>query len=108
MRRNYLYKPCVWVDSNTYTLHTVSANSEIGLGFLLIFLIFTYVLDIFARVISSSEYSNRVDMLVCRWMQAPTELASSIAVLAGPSSTVDALRTCDSFSALRTVLNLAK
>lgn len=39
--RNYLYKPCVWVDSNTYTLHTVSANSEIGLGFLLIFLIFT-------------------------------------------------------------------
>ncbi|KAL3525786.1 hypothetical protein ACH5RR_014158 [Cinchona calisaya] len=34
--RKYLEDPCVWVESNTTTLHILSSQAEIGNGFLLI------------------------------------------------------------------------
>ncbi|MCO5586632.1 hypothetical protein L7F22_040573 [Adiantum nelumboides] len=37
--RKYLEKPCKWLDANTTTMRTLSANCEIGVGFLLLFLL---------------------------------------------------------------------
>ncbi|MCO5608828.1 hypothetical protein L7F22_063045 [Adiantum nelumboides] len=37
--RKYLEKPCNWLDANTTTMRTLSANCEIGVGFLLLFLL---------------------------------------------------------------------
>eukprot|EP00250_Pteridium_aquilinum_P026547 c33174_g1_i1 orf=66-1076(+) len=37
--RKYLEKPCRWLELNTATVRTLSANCEIGLGFLLVFLL---------------------------------------------------------------------
>ncbi|KAJ3695316.1 hypothetical protein LUZ60_000693 [Juncus effusus] len=35
--KKYLEEPCLWIETNTTTLNIMSANSEIALGFLLIF-----------------------------------------------------------------------
>ncbi|XVF20507.1 hypothetical protein REPUB_Repub12eG0006500 [Reevesia pubescens] len=40
--RKYLEDPCVWVESNTTTLSILSSHAEIGLGFLLIFSLFSW------------------------------------------------------------------
>lgn len=37
--RKYLGKPCQWLEANTATMCTLSANCEIALGFLLVFLL---------------------------------------------------------------------
>ncbi|MBA0821365.1 hypothetical protein Goarm_018228 [Gossypium armourianum] len=47
MNRKYLEDPCVWVESNTTTLSILSSHAEIGLGWLLIFSLFSSVADIF-------------------------------------------------------------
>eukprot|EP00249_Psilotum_nudum_P011079 c22955_g1_i1 orf=720-1724(-) len=39
--RKYLGGPCNWLENNNATLHNLSANSEIGLGFLLFVLLLT-------------------------------------------------------------------
>ncbi|KAI5062369.1 hypothetical protein GOP47_0022908 [Adiantum capillus-veneris] len=39
--RKYLEKPCKWLEANTTTMRTLSANCEIGVGFLLLFLLFS-------------------------------------------------------------------
>jgi hypothetical protein len=40
--RKYLEEPCVWVESNTTTLSILSAQAEIGLGFLLVLALFSW------------------------------------------------------------------
>lgn len=37
--RKYLGRPCQWLDANTATMQNLSANCEIGLGFLLVLLL---------------------------------------------------------------------
>lgn len=39
--KKYLEKPCQWLETNSATLRMLSANCEIGLGFLLLFLLIT-------------------------------------------------------------------
>ncbi|ERN06617.1 hypothetical protein AMTR_s00058p00162790 [Amborella trichopoda] len=39
--RRYLDDVCLWVETNTTTLNILSSNAEIGLGFLLIFALFS-------------------------------------------------------------------
>ncbi|MED6182026.1 hypothetical protein PIB30_024958 [Stylosanthes scabra] len=39
--RKYLEEPCVWVESNSTTLNILTSHAEIGLGFLLIFSLFS-------------------------------------------------------------------
>ncbi|KAH9330440.1 hypothetical protein KI387_002548, partial [Taxus chinensis] len=39
--RKYLEDPCLWIDTNSPTLNILSSNVEIGLGFLVIILLFT-------------------------------------------------------------------
>ncbi|XP_072061606.1 uncharacterized protein [Arachis hypogaea] len=39
--RKYLEEPCVWVESNSTTLNILTSHVEIGLGFLLIFSLFS-------------------------------------------------------------------
>lgn len=43
MNRKYLEELCVWVESNTTTLSILSSHAEVGLGFLLIISLFSYV-----------------------------------------------------------------
>ncbi|XP_022859270.1 uncharacterized protein LOC111380036 [Olea europaea var. sylvestris] len=40
--RKYLEEACVWVDSNATTLGILSSQAEIGVGFLLIFSLFSW------------------------------------------------------------------
>lgn len=37
--KKYLEKPCKWLDANANTVRSLSANCEIGVGFLLVFLL---------------------------------------------------------------------
>ncbi|KAK8630455.1 hypothetical protein V6N13_079247 [Hibiscus sabdariffa] len=40
--RKYLEDPCLWVESNTTTLSILSSHAEIGVGFLLLFSLFSW------------------------------------------------------------------
>lgn len=46
--RKYLEEPCVWVESNTTTLSILSSHAEIGLGFLLLLSLVSWVITIFS------------------------------------------------------------
>lgn len=39
--RKFLAKPCALVEANTVAIRSLSANVEVGLGFLLIFMVVT-------------------------------------------------------------------
>lgn len=78
VNRKYLEELCVWVESNTTTLNILSSHAEIGLGFLLIISLFSWVdWNLFVCCFFSHRYILFFSfitflnfwMYICRWQR---------------------------------------
>ncbi|MBA0703852.1 hypothetical protein Golax_016146 [Gossypium laxum] len=58
--RKYLEDPCVWVESNNTTLSILSSHAEIGLGWLLIFSLFSSLLKLMYHAPVTAGYHQSV------------------------------------------------